>query len=165
MNYYDHIAEGYEELHREEQLAKMELIRNWCATHRPIHPSDLLLDVACGTGLTSDFPCTVMGIDPAMQLLKRGALPKVKVRSEAEHLPFANGSFDIISSVTALQNFHDPVLALREMQRVGKAECLFILSFLKKAKRAEEFDRLLRHQFAVRDYLVEDKDFFYFLNR
>lgn len=165
MNYYDQIAEGYEELHREEQLAKMTLIRDWCAVNHPIRPSDLLLDVACGTGLTADFPCTVFGLDPAMQLLKRGTLPKLKVRGEAEHLPFANGSFDIISSVTALQNFHTPALALQEMQRVGKTDCLFIISFLKKAKQAAEFDRLIRGQFVVRDHLEEEKDSLYFLSR
>ena len=62
MNYYDEISEGYEELHTEEQLKKMAVIK---AKIRP-KKEDLLLDIACGTGLSSDFNCNVIGLDPAI---------------------------------------------------------------------------------------------------
>ena len=48
MNYYDKIAKGYEELHKEEQLKKIKLIK----TILKVNPTDKLLDVGCGTGLT-----------------------------------------------------------------------------------------------------------------
>lgn len=161
--YYDQISEGYEELHREEQLAKLALVKSWLAQHRPIKPGDFLLDVACGTGLTSDFPCRVVGLDPALQLLKRNPLGH-KVLGEAEHLPFADGTFSIVSSITALQNFHDPELALREMQRVGKTDALFVISFLKKAKRAKEFDAMVRTSFVFQERREGEKDVIYFCN-
>ena len=161
FQYYDQIAEGYEELHREEQLVKLSLVTRWLADHRPIKPMDLLLDVACGTGLTSGFPCRAVGLDPAAKLLERNPHPLL-VQGEADHLPFADGTFDIVSSITALQNFHDPELALREMGRVGKSDCLFVMSFLKKAKRAGEFDRMIRQQFSHIERVEEEKDWAYF---
>ena len=48
MNYYDEISEGYEELHKEEQEKKIELIKQ----HLKVNPEEKLLDVGCGTGLT-----------------------------------------------------------------------------------------------------------------
>lgn len=160
--YYDQISSGYEELHRDEQLAKLALVKSWLAQHRPIKPADLLLDVACGTGLTSDFPCRVVGLDPAINLLQRGKRPHWKVLGEAEHLPFGDATFDIVSSITALQNFHDPALALREMRRVGKADALLIISYLKRAKRAVELGTMIWTQFSVLETVDEVKDMLYF---
>ena len=39
MNYYDEIAEGYEELHKEEQEKKIEIVKK----HLEINPDDKLL--------------------------------------------------------------------------------------------------------------------------
>ena len=49
MTYYDEIASGYEELHSEEQLAKIGLIKD----HFRVTVKDKLLDVGCGTGVVS----------------------------------------------------------------------------------------------------------------
>lgn len=165
QTYYDQISEGYEELHREEQLAKLALVTRWLTAHRPIQPTDLLLDVACGTGLTSQFPCRVVGLDPAINLLKRGNLPPQKVLGEAEHLPFADGMFDIVSSITALQNFHDPLLGLREIKRVGKPDALYLISFLKRSSKSPQLTRLIVDTFTVLEHLEEEKDYLYFCKR
>ena len=46
MNYYNEISEGYEELHKEEQEKKIDIIKDWL---KPA-PNEKLLDVGCGTG-------------------------------------------------------------------------------------------------------------------
>ncbi|MBS3176955.1 methyltransferase domain-containing protein [Candidatus Woesearchaeota archaeon] len=73
MTYYDDIAEGYEELHKEEQEKKIAVIKkvmkelNW-----KIKENETVLDVACGTGLTTrPWPGKKTGLDPARKLLEK----------------------------------------------------------------------------------------------
>ena len=106
MGYYDEISEGYEELHKEEQLKKVRLI----SKHLDVKKEDRLLDVGCGTGLTTEpWNCKRYGIDPAYKLLE-----KARNRNEieymlakAEDIPYADDHFDIVISITAIQNFED----------------------------------------------------------
>ena len=68
MNYYNKISEGYEELHKQEQLEKIQLIKKYIS----INQNEMLLDVGCGTGITTKFwNCKAYGIDPAIKLLKK----------------------------------------------------------------------------------------------
>lgn len=153
MNYYNEISEGYEELHKEEQLDKIRLIKKYI----DIKEKDLLLDVGCGTGLTTRFwKCRVFGIDPAIELLK-----KVKngfyVNAEAENIPFKDGQFDWVISITAIQNFHEIDKALKEIKRVGKNK--FVLTFLKKSLRKNEIKEKINKIFNVNKFIEQDKDF------
>jgi len=94
-------------------------------------PKDIL-DVATGTG---DFavemmrlkPTKVIGIDIAEVMLELGrkkmerkGLSKVIELQEAdsENLPFADGSFDLVSSAFGVRNFEDLEKGLSEMLRV-----------------------------------------------
>ena len=150
--YYDHIAQGYEELHREEQLRKIAIIK----AHVAIRPDDLLLDVGCGTGLTCDFPCCVVGLDPAIALLQRTPKSLPIVQAEAEHIPFADDSFDIVSSVTAIQNFRDIRKGLEEIRRVGKDR--FILTFLAQSAKRDAIKAAIEELFVVDKVIEEDYD-------
>ena len=140
MTYYDEIAEGYEELHGEEQQRKIKLIKaELKKMHWNIKKEDTLLDVACGTGLTTaPWQCKRTGIDPAKKLLEKAKkkYPEIVwMQGVAEQLSFPDTSFDWIISITALQNFDDPEKALLEMKRTGKGK--FIISFLKKSDKRE----------------------------
>jgi ubiquinone/menaquinone biosynthesis C-methylase UbiE len=158
MRYYDAISSGYEELHREEQEKKLALIKK----HLKVKREDTLLDVGCGTGITSKFDCTVIGLDPAIKLLGRAPLP-LRVQGEAEHLPFKDRSFDIVSSVTAIQNFHDIEAGLREILRVGRGK--YALTFLKKSAKRERIASLIRRLFRVEEELEEEKDMIFICGR
>src|SRR3989338_6756437 len=67
MAYYDVIAKGYNELHSGEQLNKLSIIRN----NIKINKNTKILDVGCGTGISSGFDCFVAGIDPSIGLLRQ----------------------------------------------------------------------------------------------
>ena len=102
MDYYGFIANGYNELHSEEQLNKLLIIKNSIK----ISKNTKILDVGCGTGISSQFDCFVVGIDPSMSLLKLNKNSK-KIIGLAEGLPFKEDSFDYVVSVTSLHNFNN----------------------------------------------------------
>ena len=152
MTYYDEISDGYEELHREEQLKKIDLISRYFKPNE----NDLLLDVGCGTGLTTKpWSCRKIGLDPAIRLLQK-ADNGIWVNAEAENIPFKNNAFDVVTSITAIQNFHGIEKGLKEIKRVGKDR--FILSFLKRSKKAEKIKKLIEEMFDVKEVIEEEKD-------
>jgi len=162
MTYYDKISEGYEELHKEEQLKKIELIKK----HFEPKPTDLLLDVASGTGLTTEpWNCRKVGLDPAIKLLERARKREEiqYVNAEAEHIPFKDNAFDIVISITAMHNFHDIEKGLREIKRVGKNR--FILSALKKSSKIKEIELLINKIFKPKEIIEEEKDLIYFCDK
>ena len=94
-----------------------------------IAADDRVLDVGCGTGFgtaalarESDH---VHGIDQSPHQLAR-AFEKFGRRGpvrfylgDAERLPFADDSFDVVWSSGAIEYWPDPVATLRELRRVG----------------------------------------------
>jgi len=87
----------------------------------------IFLDVGCGTGYAmaaaEKLGLTVFGIDP--ELAKYGVRDKSAatvgtkiVTGEAEHLPFANSSFDAIYSSHAIEHFAEIETGLSEIERV-----------------------------------------------
>lgn len=137
MDYYNNIAEGYNDLHKEEQLKKLKLIKENISVTK-----GKLLDVGCGTGFAkevfSEFDYT--GIDPSKELLKQ--CKGKTVLGKAEKLPFSDETFDLVISVTALHHCNLKK-AINEIKRVVKRNGQIIISFLKKSKKLNETKKLL----------------------
>jgi ubiquinone/menaquinone biosynthesis C-methylase UbiE len=160
MTYYDDIAEGYEELHLEEQLKKIALIKHYLNPK----PTDKLLDVGCGTGITTEpWFCIRYGIDPAKKLIAR-ARQKDKITykvAPAENIPFPDNLFDWVISITAIQNFEDIEKGLTEIKRVGNDK--FILTALKRSPKIKKITELINKYFKVKETIEEDKDLIYII--
>lgn len=84
-----------------------------------------LLDVGCGSGLAlrlaADRGATVTGLDASAALLEhaRRRIPGAPlVQGELEELPFADGSFDIVTGFNSFQYAARPAVALGEAARV-----------------------------------------------
>lgn len=84
-----------------------------------------LLDVGCGAGLACRIAASrgahVTGVDASEELLAvaRARLPNADFRqADLEELPFADGSFDLVTSFNALQYAGNPGAALAEAARV-----------------------------------------------
>jgi SAM-dependent methyltransferase len=84
-----------------------------------------VLDVGCGSGELlahlSDLGALAAGVDPAPEMREatRRRAPDADVRDgDAEHLPFAGASLDVVVAVNALQFADDPLGALAEIRRV-----------------------------------------------
>lgn len=151
MNYYDETAKGYNELHGEEQIKKLNIISN----EIKVTKDTKLLDVGCGTGLSARvFGCNITGIDPAEKLLEQ--CPFKAIKAKAESLPFKDNEFDVVIAVTSIHNFDNIEKGLQEIKRVGKDR--FALTVLKKAKNAEQIIKKIREIFQITKEIDENKD-------
>lgn len=159
MDYYDSISKGYEELHKEEQLKKLKVIKNFLK----VSQQDKLLDVGCGTGLTTScWKCKCYGIDPSKKLLEKAKTKYKDIifrQASAEKIPFKDDFFDVVISVTAIQNFENIEKGLKEIKRIGKNK--FVLTFLKKSSKKDKIIELIKKYFKIKKVIEEEKDLIY----
>ncbi|MGM5480583.1 MAG: class I SAM-dependent methyltransferase [Nanobdellota archaeon] len=163
MNYYDAIAEGYDNLHKEEQFAKFAVIKD----SNIIKENDRLLDVGCGTGFSLDYFSVKesVGIDPSQGLIDQYKGKQSIMKGCAEDLPFEDNSFDIIISVTAIQNFSNIKQGLSEMKRVGRDR--FVITILKRSlttKLTRKYVKAIFEGFTIKE-IEEEKDIIFLITK
>lgn len=161
MASYNDMAKGYNELHGEEQMNKLNIIKK----NIKIGKHAKLLDVGCGSGISSDFECRVTGIDPSLELLKQfdTAENRKALHGRAENLPFKDNEFDVVLSMTAIHNFDDIVKGMQEMKRVGRKDLVF--SILKRSPKFSLIEQNIEKMFKVRKRVQEAHDEIFFLEK
>jgi len=95
-----------------------------------------LLDIAMGDGRNMPLiprDCQVFGVDISSVLLEKCQHDYADrdinlIVGEAESLPFADGTFDNVFSLGAINHVNDPGKALREMARVVKPDGLVVVA-------------------------------------
>ncbi len=158
-NYYDETSEGYEELHKKEQLNKIKIILD----NLKIDKTDRLLDIGCGMGFMFDFTeCDLTGIDPSKNLIEKSRHKDKILLGKAEKLPFKDNEFDIIVSITAIHNFDNIEKALKEMKRVLRDKGKIAITVLKKSKKSNDIEKLLNKYFKINTVIDEGMDLVYF---
>jgi len=161
MDYYNQISEGYEELHKEEQLKKIKIIKE----NLNIKPNSKILDVGCGP-YYGEWDGEVTGIDPSKKLLEIAKTKGIKtIHCSAESLPFEDDSFDYIISITAIQNFDDIEKGITEIIRVAKSNAVIVITFLKKSDKKNKIIELLGKSFNIDKTIEEDKDIILFMKK
>lgn len=136
-NLFTRIAPRYDLIN---DLQSFGLHRRWkrrvVETARPA-PGQRALDVCCGTGdlafALAQRGAEVVGLDfnaamlevATQRLSKRTSSETIPligfVRGDAQHLPFADGSFDIVTVGYGLRNLADWQTGLQEISRVTRA--------------------------------------------
>ncbi len=123
---YDRLAGVYDRRWRRYVESTNRRAFNWLAEGE----WNVFLDVGCGTGyllshVADRFPDRdLYGVDASRAMLAvagnrcRGRERITLVEAEASRLPFADGRFDRIASLSALHCFPDPEAALAECRRV-----------------------------------------------
>ena len=114
------------------QIARQNVVmaEALCSAVDPL-PGQRVLDIACGSGTAALVAerryCKVTGIDYVPELIERAKLradangQEVEFRVEdAQNLPFADDSFDVVISVYGVQFAPDQERAAGEMVRVCK---------------------------------------------
>jgi SAM-dependent methyltransferase len=106
-------AEAFRESATHRKGPDLDLLVEWCEAGEGVQA----LDVATGGGHVArrlrEAGCDVVSVDPAP-----GMQPTVVAR--AEHIPFADDSFDVVACRIAPHHFEDVRAAVREMTRVSK---------------------------------------------
>jgi ubiquinone/menaquinone biosynthesis C-methylase UbiE len=95
-----------------------------------IKPGDLVLETSVGTGLNFKYlprGARLFGLDLSAEMLtncqanlRRWEMDADLFLGNAEDLPFANNSFDVVFHVGGINFFNDRAKAIREMIRVAK---------------------------------------------
>jgi len=127
-------AEAFRESPTHRQGPDLDLLVEWCEPGHDVR----VLDVATGGGHVArrlrEEGCTVVTVDPAP-----GMRPDVV--SSAEELPFADGSFDVVTCRIAAHHFQDIHRAIAEMARVTQ-HLVVIEDNVFTDERVEEAERL-----------------------
>jgi demethylmenaquinone methyltransferase/2-methoxy-6-polyprenyl-1,4-benzoquinol methylase len=122
---FDGVARRYD---RTNSVLTLGYDRRWREmTRRALdpQPGEYVLDLAAGTGVsTVAFARNgsyCVAADFSVGMLRGGEARSVpKVAADAMRLPFADDSFDAVTIVFGIRNFHNTVTALREINRVTK---------------------------------------------
>ena len=147
MNYYNQISNGYDELHNEEQLNKIKIIKK----HLNLKSNSKILDLGCGP-YYGEWGGDVTGVDPSEKLLEIAKNKGIKtICAGAEQLPFEENIFDYIISITAIQNFDDIEQGIKEIKRVAKVNAVIVVTFLKVSNKKDLILKLLSKHFNIEE--------------
>jgi ubiquinone/menaquinone biosynthesis C-methylase UbiE len=140
-------ADAYRESATHATGDDLDLVVAWCEPA----PGVNVLDVATGGGHVarrlSDAGAQVVTVDAAPGM-------KPDVIAPADHLPFADSSFDAVACRIAAHHFPDVLAAVKEMARVARHRVV-ICDNVFVSETSEEADRL-RDPSHVRNYGVAE---------
>jgi ubiquinone/menaquinone biosynthesis C-methylase UbiE len=125
--FYKYLSKVYDRIN---PFVWNEQMRDEAIAMLDIEPGDRVLDVGCGTGFATEALLReteeVYGLDQSAHQLQRayakfGKRGPVRFhRGDAERLPFADDSFDVVWSSGSIEYWPNPVAALRELRRVAR---------------------------------------------
>jgi demethylmenaquinone methyltransferase/2-methoxy-6-polyprenyl-1,4-benzoquinol methylase len=124
---FDAVAPRYD---RTNEVLSMGRDRRWrseVAKALDVRPGEAVLDLAAGTGTSSeplvDAGADVVACDFSLGMLRAGRRRRrdlAFVAGDALHLPFADGAFDAVTISFGLRNVVETAAALTEMRRVTR---------------------------------------------
>ena len=146
---YEELSKGYDELYGEEQLKKLNKIKHLLKGR--------ILDIGAGTGIVARHFKNVVSLDPCKEMLDKA--PGKKVIGRAEKLPFKEGEFDTIVSLTALHHT-DIDKVISEIKRLKPNN--IVLTILKRSAKCEEIVKKIKKEFKMNE-IEEEKDIILFV--
>lgn len=132
-DFWDRNAKRYDRFMKKDAAA----YRKMYGLIRPVVKSRTTLELATGTGLiawniageTHTMEATDFSPDMIAQAKRESRFPSAKLHFSVQdmfHLPYADGSFDVVIVANALHIVPEPEQALREIRRVLKDDGVLI---------------------------------------
>ena len=116
---YDTIGAGYPATRRTDPRIAAKI---WAA----LGDARTVVNVGAGTGSYEPTDRDVTAVEPsALMRAQRPADAAPCVAASAEHLPFADQSFDAAMAVSTVHHWSDPLAGLRELRRVARRVVVF----------------------------------------
>jgi ubiquinone/menaquinone biosynthesis C-methylase UbiE len=143
---YKWMAHGFDLSDRLANLftrGSLAKFRRLMASRLAIKPGDRILYTSIGTGLDLPYLAEVVsldaielvGLDLSLEMLRKCQAklqPHEKnsmlVQANAERLPFADGSFDVVWHMGGINLFDRPAVAVKEMLRVARPGALILIA-------------------------------------
>ncbi len=153
---YNSTSSFYDSRYSEIQKEKYKILfRNCNLNYKTI------LDAGCGTGLSIEFFSNLninnlkkkvkyIGIDISWKMLMNFCDKSKKIKDinlilgDIENLPLRENSFNVIFSITSLQNLPVIKKGLGEIIRVGQKDSLLKLSVLRKQLKVDDLTAYLK---------------------
>jgi SAM-dependent methyltransferase len=140
-------AEAYRESATHREGPDLDLVVQWCEPAEGVKA----LDVATGGGHVArrlrEEGCEVVTLDPSPGM-------QADVIASAEHIPFDDGSFDVVVSRIAPHHFEDIRAAVGEMERVSNR--LVVIEDTLYSSDSHEQAEKLRDPTHVRNYTEKE---------
>ena len=147
MSTWSDRAQAYRDSPTHREGPDLDLLVEWCEPEEGMKA----LDVATGGGHVArrlrEEGATVVTLDPSPGM-------QADVVASAEHIPFADGSFDVVVSRIAPHHFTDVPAAVAEMERVSN-RLVVIEDTLYSSDRHEQAEKL-RDPTHVRNYTEDE---------
>ncbi len=140
---YDVTAKSYDELYRDEQYSKYEVI-----VKKGLYPTnnDRVLDAGCGTCLLYEYfnemgliPQYYVGLDVSIGMLNlcldKNVIPNPKVdliQADIEYIPFREESFNKIYVITVLDLIENKENTLMNLENLLKDNGILVHTLLKQ---------------------------------
>jgi len=150
--FYDVTSSFYDALYGFEQLRKFQAISSLGIFRSA--KFNVVLDAGCGTGIITNLLRNkgglIVGLDFSKGMLRK-AKEKLRyvrdvdlVLGDVEYLPFRPRTFDLVISLTVLQNCFRPMKALKSFLRVLIRDGLLILSYLKRSRNMFSLEAIFK---------------------
>ena len=180
---YNQTYKNYDVRYEKIQEEKIKLLLNEINSHVKFNKDKisrkfpLILDVGCGTSviynkINNFFPNTInyIAIDFSIEMLKYGRrrfLNDINFRkshlsfilADAEYLPLKENTFDIIISLTVIQNLPNPSKFFEEIKKIiNKKFAYLLISLHKKFFSIKEVETYIKQYFNNRYKIIDSRN-------
>ncbi len=165
--YYNKLAEIYDDLYLNEQLEKINLIYKILGKRS----YGRCVDLGCGSGISSillkKICKEVIGVDYSIEMLKRSKSKSFRnlILGSIEYLPLKFDSFDFILSLSTLHDLKYFKLGVYGIYKIMKRDSEAIISFRKEFDERFKIKHYLSKLFIIIDRKQALKEWIYYLRK